>query len=444
MESENGLSVEDESGVLEKLDSNEEEHHVDESEKVLDVKVTSENALKAEEGLDSSGLVVKPSVSVSKSRISNPSKKAPNNGSLKGSKVAKDGPNSKATAPLACNTRQSITQSLSFPARGLRTDVMKKSADGHPVKADAQSTRVNGGKSEFSSSNGSRSNPTNRRNSTGPNSKENDGGTSTRRTTLASLPSTQQPIYGKSGSGNGDVKLPQSEVPLSLDQDSEQVKAAFATKENDDARSTTSSNAAPGGQQRSSGSVFSFKLDERAEKRKEENQEAEIKQLRKSLKFKAAPLPSFYKEPPPKVELKKIPTTRPISPKLGRNKDLSSAATNVSSEGNDQEQAKTPRVIRAKSDKSVAASKKPIKKSRESVASKAEGKPVELIKETTAKEERQDQKTSVGEVVEESQKQLVNSGEFEDETEMDANKHNGPDMVLSGPEIQPAEVAVGG
>lgn len=28
-------------------------------------------------------------------------------------------------------------------------------------------------------------------------------------------------------------------------------------------------NAAPGGQQRSSGSVFSFKLDERAEKRKE-------------------------------------------------------------------------------------------------------------------------------------------------------------------------------
>ncbi|KAK8968894.1 hypothetical protein KSP40_PGU003294 [Platanthera guangdongensis] len=53
-------------------------------------------------------------------------------------------------------------------------------------------------------------------------------------------------------------------------------------------------------------SGFSFRLDERAEKRKEENKEAEIKQLRKSLTFKAAPMPTFYQESgPPKVELKK-------------------------------------------------------------------------------------------------------------------------------------------
>jgi gas vesicle protein len=55
------------------------------------------------------------------------------------------------------------------------------------------------------------------------------------------------------------------------------------------------------------------------EARTREEQEEALRQLRRNLVIKANPVPNFYYEgPPPKAELKKLPLTRPKSPKLNK------------------------------------------------------------------------------------------------------------------------------
>ncbi|KAL5155601.1 Protein WVD2-like 4 [Glycine soja] len=233
---------------------------------------------------------------------------------------------------------------------------------------------------------------------------------------------------------------------------------------------------------RSSGSGFSFRLEERAEKRKEvvvklnlttllmlllempkpdvnpilslftqffskleekilakeaektnlqakskENQEAEIRLLRKSMAFKATPMPSFYKEPPPKVELKKIPTTRAKSPKLGRHKE--SAMNNNSGED------KTCSIPRGKQQQNDS---NKVKGHKDMVSKKP-------IRKTQAKVKSQENVTP--ENKEQCQDTHVNNSECKNDMELQSETGHAPNSTLllnsTTPELLSYEVTVG-
>ncbi|XP_050228682.1 protein WVD2-like 4 [Mercurialis annua] len=498
MESENAIVLKDE-GVIEKVDHEESVAAPTEEEKIAE---NGEGPTIAENGEgptianDTTKNIVNDGAkaNVSERKTSHSLKESAHTFGAKNNKLAKDKPNLKSSGPFSRNQKPSLSQSLSFPAKGIRSDNMRMSIDGKSMtkhaKDDGRKGQVNSNGSTASMSRLSR--PI-RRASTGLNSKEtNENGTKPvpRRISVAAIPSKQaSPV--KLNPLNESTTSPPAEGSESSDQNLKPETTTLASKEDDDIHST--STATPRSR-RTSSSTFSFRLEERAEKRREffskveekitakeieknnlqamskENQEAEIKKLRKSLTFKATPMPNFYKEPPPKAELKKIPTTRPRSPKLGRSKTLT-ASVNSSMEGlgsslsprssqsprpsSIQEPSKLTKGIQRNANKDNVASKTLIRKSQpklqpqRSKVNGTEGKAVKS-KPKPAEAENHNSEACV-EIAEENHiSSEVNLPICENVIEVLPENYTAPDVngpMLSPPnhsEIMPQEVTVGG
>ncbi|RZB86315.1 Protein WVD2-like 4 isoform B [Glycine soja] len=467
MESENGVAMEDEKHVIGETTK---ENINKEAENSCNSEIQTKNEV--------SEAVVK--VEGPKSAASKISKLAKEHGGKGGvasknnKSATKDKPNLKSTTSSQTH-RPNLSKSLSLPAKSAGGDGMKKSTNGTLAKPETK--HANGAKAEASIRRLSRLT------NSEVNSKEakTNTGNSNQRTSLASMISLKTSESGISTPVNAVTKSLTSEESLPVDQISIPAKTEKPNKEEDDAHSTTSydlytitprSFISHTPRRRSSGSGFSFRLEERAEKRKEffskleekiqekeaektnqqekskENQEAEIKQLRKTMTFKATPMPSFYKEPPPKVELKKIPITRPKSPKLGRHKGsaVNKSADKSCSSPHGKQQQNDPTKAKAKGSNKEVISKKPIRKiqakvqSQESAIRKTEKDSVKPTKVN------QDAKAGTGNN-EECHDPSVNNSEYQNDMELESKNELDQNVALvlnsSPPEIVSYEVAVG-
>ncbi|KAI3826265.1 hypothetical protein L1987_00310 [Smallanthus sonchifolius] len=367
----------------------------------------------------------------SKVEVTESSGNATNGATSENNKLAKNGPGTSATSASVRKPRANLSQSSSFSAK-------TRTPDGQSVKPRVGSK----GKSTLTNDTATSGlHPATRRSVGGVKLVESSvkgSGAAARRATLDSVPSVSK-SRAKKADGNEDC--PPSKDLLSSDQHSKATKTSVPVREDDDTHSTSSS-----GQRRNSVTGFSFRLDERAEKRREffskleekslakevektnlqekskESQEAEIKKLRKSLTFKAAPMPSFYKEPPPKVELKKIPVTRPKSPKLGRNKS-SVASVNRSMDRTVTAVREQPTSSAVNLNKDTAASKKPVRELETNTPPlKTEVKP-EKSTELPAKPEDQEKDQDSDEQFQEVQVPPANPLEGEDWIEVSPQKN---------------------
>lgn len=156
------------------------------------------------------------------------------------------------------------------------------------------------------------------------------------------------------------------------------------------------------------------------------------------------------------LSILQIPTTRPISPKLGRNKN-SASTTNSSESGGSglsprvaKEPDKSPRSLPSNGDKSTATSKKPVRNPQtDTLSQPAVTKTKEksaATKSKTAKIKSPDQKTCA-QKTEETETEPASHTEFEEQT--GEKSENSPDdniahSHLTNPVVVPAQVAVEG